>query len=56
MARPLRIEFPCALYYISSCSNAQGAIYLKDADRVRFPDLLNLTASRYDWSGTTATN
>lgn len=49
MARPLRIEFPGALYHITSRGNAQGAIFLNDADRVRFLDLLNQVVSRYDW-------
>jgi hypothetical protein len=33
MARPLRIEFPGALYHITSRGNAQNKIYLNDADR-----------------------
>jgi hypothetical protein len=32
MARPLRIEFACALYHVTAQGNAQGDIYLCDED------------------------
>ncbi len=34
MARPLRIEFPGALYHITSRGDGREDIYLDDADRV----------------------
>jgi len=36
MARPLRIEYPGALYHITSRGNAQQAIFLDDPDRTSF--------------------
>ena len=36
MARPLRIEFPGALYHVTSRGNAREAIFLEDADRRLF--------------------
>jgi hypothetical protein len=32
MARPLRIEFACALYHVTAQGNAQSDIYLCDED------------------------
>jgi REP element-mobilizing transposase RayT len=36
MARPLRIEFPGALYHVTSRGNARGLIFLDDVDREEF--------------------
>jgi len=36
MARPLRIEYPGALYHITSRGNARDDIYLTDTDRNNF--------------------
>jgi hypothetical protein len=33
MARPLRIEFPGALYHVTSRGNARAPIFLEDCDR-----------------------
>ena len=33
MARPFRIEFPGAIYHVTSRGNARQAIYKDDADR-----------------------
>lgn len=49
MARPLRIEFAGALYHVTARGNAQGDIYLDNADREEFLRLLTLTLKRYDW-------
>ena len=49
MARPLRIEFVGALYHVTSRGNAQDDIYLTDADRNTFLDLLKNTNLRYCW-------
>lgn len=40
MARPLRIEFPGALYHVTSRGNARAAIYADDTDRTIFLALL----------------
>ena len=49
MARPLRIEFPGALYHVTSRGNAQGNIYSDDKDRSAYLLLLNKVCQRYDW-------
>lgn len=49
MARPLRIEFPGALYHVTSRGNAQENIYRDDNDRVEFISLLNKSCKRFDW-------
>jgi putative transposase len=33
LARPLRIEFPGALYHVTSRGNAGQAVFLDDTDR-----------------------
>lgn len=40
MARPLRLEFPGALYHVTARGNARHAIVLDDQDRQRFLDVL----------------
>jgi hypothetical protein len=40
MAHPLRLEFPGALYHVTSRGDGQEAIYLEDADRRIFLKLL----------------
>ena len=40
MSRPLRVEFSGALYHVTSRGNARSDIYLQDADRRVFLDLL----------------
>lgn len=49
MARPLRIEYPGAVYHITSRGNAQGKIYLKAEDRSDFLSILSDTIERYNW-------
>lgn len=49
MARPLRIEYPGALYHVTARGNARADIYLGDGDRRLFLDLLAQAAARYDW-------
>ena len=41
MARPLRIEFPGAVYHLTARGNARQDIYLDDTDRCTFLDLLD---------------
>ena len=49
MARPLRIEFPNALYHITSRVNRREDIYLDDRDRGIFLDLLLQVRECYNW-------
>jgi hypothetical protein len=36
MTRPLRLEFPGAIYHVTSRGNAQAAIFLDDEDQQQF--------------------
>ncbi len=49
MARPLRIEFPNALYHITSRGNRREYIYLDDNDRKFFLDILEQVRERFNW-------
>ena len=49
MARPLRIEFPGAVYHLTSRGNAQHDIVVDDRDRVQFLSLLAHVSERYGW-------
>lgn len=49
MARPLRIEFPFAVYHITSRGNARQDIFLGDSDRQTFLDTLSSVVLRYNW-------
>ncbi len=49
MARQLRLQFPGAVYHLTSRGNAGQAIYLDDADRVRFLDLLGREVEQQRW-------
>jgi len=49
MARPLRIEFPGALYHITARGNARHAIACDRADRLTFLELLAQCVDRYAW-------
>lgn len=49
MARPLRIEYPGAVYHITARGNARQEIFINDADRTMFLDVLAGTTSRYNW-------
>ncbi len=49
MARPLRIEFPGALYHIIARGKARQAIALDRADRLKFLELLAQCVDRYAW-------
>jgi len=40
MARPLRIQYPGALYLITSRGNERKKIYLDDSDRKKFLEIL----------------
>ena len=49
MARPLRLEFPGALYHVTSRGDRREDIYLNDADRQRWLDLLGEVCVRHNW-------
>ena len=49
MARPLRIEFAGALYHVTARGNARQDIFLDDADRKDFLELLHRACDRYLW-------
>jgi len=49
MARPLRVEFPGAVYHVTSRGNARKSIYLSDSDRYDLLEILNRVIERYHW-------
>ena len=49
MARPLRIEFPGALYHLTARGNARASIYCDDRDRRLFLELLGEVVECYSW-------
>ena len=48
MSRPLRIEFPGAVYHVTARGDRQEPIFLDDLDRVLFLDLLGQTLEKFD--------
>jgi len=49
MARPLRIEYPGAIYHVLSRGDRREAIFRTEADRKLFLDLLDQTCRRPRW-------
>ena len=49
MARPLRLELPGALYHVTSRGDRREDIYLNDADRQHWLDLLGEVCVRHNW-------
>jgi hypothetical protein len=49
MSRPLRIEFPGAVYHISARGNEGQPIFLKDGDRRQFLELLGREIGQQRW-------
>ncbi|MDQ6992116.1 MAG: transposase [Mariprofundus sp.] len=49
MARPLRIEFPGAVYHITSRGDGKDDIYLPNSDRESFINVLLQVVERFDW-------
>jgi len=49
MARPLRIEFPGALYHITCRGGGREDTYRRDANRQTFLDLLEEVCERFNW-------
>ncbi|MBU0621768.1 MAG: transposase [Gammaproteobacteria bacterium] len=50
MSRPLRIEFAGALYHVTSRGDGQEDIYLDDADRALFLEVLEEVGERFNWT------
>jgi len=49
MARALRIEFPGAIYHITSRGNEKKAIFRDSNDRKTFLEILTLVTERFEW-------
>ena len=49
MARPVRIEFPGALYHITSRGNRKEKIFEDDKDRNIFLEIIASVAERHNW-------
>ena len=49
MARPLRLAYPGAVYHVTARGNAGQPIYLDDADRQRFVNLLSREVAQQGW-------
>ncbi|MBI2474983.1 transposase [Candidatus Uhrbacteria bacterium] len=49
MARPLRIEYPGALYHITTRGDNRKKIFLNDTDRNNFLQNVKTTIERYNW-------
>jgi putative transposase len=48
MARPLRIQYPGALYHVTNRGNEKKAIFKDDVDRVAFLEILSRSIVTYD--------
>lgn len=49
MARPLRIEYPGAVYHLTSRGNARADIFVDDTDREKFLSVAEKVVARYKW-------
>jgi REP element-mobilizing transposase RayT len=49
MARPLRIEYPGAVYHVTSRGNARQSIFIDDVDRQVFLEVLGNVVKKYNW-------
>lgn len=49
MARPLRLEFPNALYHVTSRGDRRENIYDDDEDRIIFLNILGKVVTDYNW-------
>jgi putative transposase len=49
MARPLRIEYPDAVYHVTSRGNARNDIFHIEQDRDDFLSVLSTVVKRYNW-------
>ena len=49
MTRPLRIEYPGAVYHVTSRGNEKKAVFKDDLDRENFLNTLQQVNKRYNW-------
>lgn len=49
MSRPLRIEYPNAVYHVTSRGNARNKILLGDQNIDNFLSVQNAVVKRYNW-------
>ncbi|ADC72304.1 protein of unknown function DUF1568 [Thioalkalivibrio sp. K90mix] len=49
MVRPLRLEYPWALYHVTARGDRRGWIYQDSVDHQRFLDTLAQAVQRYNW-------
>ena len=49
MSRPLRIEYPGAVYHVTSRGDARRPIFADDTDRRLFLNVLASMVSRFNW-------
>ena len=49
MARPLRIEYPGAVYHVTSRGNEKKPVFKDDTDRENFLNTLQHVKKRYNW-------
>jgi len=49
MSRPLRIEFPGAVYHVTSRGNARADIFREADDRQLFLKVLTQVVKRFNW-------
>ncbi len=49
MARPLRIDFPGAVYHVTSRGNARADVFEDDADREMYLKILGQVVKRFNW-------
>jgi putative transposase len=49
MSRPLRIEYPGAVYHVTSRGDARRPIFSDDKDRLLFLDVLASIVCRFNW-------
>ncbi|HAZ27885.1 TPA: hypothetical protein DCY67_04630, partial [Candidatus Acetothermia bacterium] len=49
MARPLRIEVAGAVYHVTARGNAGQDIFVDDADRLKFLEVLGSVVQRFNW-------
>jgi putative transposase len=49
MGRPLRLEYPGAVWHITSRGNNHGNIYLGDEDHLMFLDIFAEAIRRFRW-------
>jgi putative transposase len=49
MARPLRLEYPGALYHVTSRGNGRSKIFRSSKDRTTFLTILAAVLQKYNW-------